>query len=641
MPREAIHRFEFNGRRYAIDPETCFCFECDAISWDVLEQYPHTPINRIFRELESKHDLKELHEVLGELEWLRATKAILPKSTKERIKKEFETEAGLQRLSVELPPRQTADDTARRRWFGGKSESASPPGAVDRARRAASLLLNRSASQQNLELEFVESGGLRDADLISECCAEAQRAAALAGKKLTVSVLVPSADYTRLPPELDGHTVGWRLRVSASAGVSAALNHVAGGASASLERLARTAKQMPEGATLTVIVRPNHKDFGRVTAALDQLGFPSMELDIDGAYVADPSLVPSEMLEGLSQNAHYYAEQLVKHRYFRLDPIAALFRRVYEGAPEPRTDPAGLHEIAIDADGRIYPSWRFAGNEAFAVGRIDQGQIDEDALGGFEDVGSRTTGVCRRCWIRNLCGGGTAAVHHALTGSYRTPYEPWCEAQREWMAAAVSAFNLLSAQGVNFSRVYQSLARANSKPSLFTMVKAAFRMSVGMRPIAEEDAPLLVEWENWCESAYFLYREQGLLMATHYDREMDALHPQGVDQEFMLVRRSGEPLGLFRVRPAALPHTAEAWLWLRNEEDYTDGGVRSGLQNLLKEASQQQAISRVTVPALQRETGLNALMRALDAEHAGTIREGCFLHGGYEDVQVYLLRLDA
>ena len=48
MALPAIHRFERAGKRFAIDPETCFCFECDAVSWDVLDHYPHEPVNRIY-----------------------------------------------------------------------------------------------------------------------------------------------------------------------------------------------------------------------------------------------------------------------------------------------------------------------------------------------------------------------------------------------------------------------------------------------------------------------------------------------------------------------------------------------------------------------------------------------------------------
>ena len=73
----SLHRFEFAGRHYLVDPETCFCVECDAISWDVSEYYPATPANRILSLLEDRHPRTELEEVISELEWLRATNAIL------------------------------------------------------------------------------------------------------------------------------------------------------------------------------------------------------------------------------------------------------------------------------------------------------------------------------------------------------------------------------------------------------------------------------------------------------------------------------------------------------------------------------------------------------------------------------------
>jgi len=73
MHGAALHRFELNGKRYAIDPETCFCFECDEICWDVLALYPHETISRIVHELKQKHSEREVYEVVGELEWLRRT----------------------------------------------------------------------------------------------------------------------------------------------------------------------------------------------------------------------------------------------------------------------------------------------------------------------------------------------------------------------------------------------------------------------------------------------------------------------------------------------------------------------------------------------------------------------------------------
>ena len=104
MEREALHRFEAGERRYVVDPETCFCFECDAISWDVLEHYPHQPLNHIVHRLASRHDRRELEEVIGELEWLRTSKSILPAPKHEEIQKHYEVERGLHTVTVLLPP---------------------------------------------------------------------------------------------------------------------------------------------------------------------------------------------------------------------------------------------------------------------------------------------------------------------------------------------------------------------------------------------------------------------------------------------------------------------------------------------------------------------------------------------------------
>jgi radical SAM protein with 4Fe4S-binding SPASM domain len=299
-----------------------------------------------------------------------------------------------------------------------------------------------------------------------------------------------------------------------------------------------------------------------------------------------------------------------------------------------RADPIGTNELAVDRDGVIYPSWRMLGNEGFRVGVFESGKLDEAALSEYENLGSTAVAGCRRCWARNLCGGGNAAVHYALSGSVRKPNAAWCDAQRSWMGAAVSAFNLLSSLGVNFTRVYNTLT-PSAKPSLFTMLRAAMGMTVVMRPIEESDAEMLVRWENWDESAYFLFNERGTLLATKYDREMDSLHPQSFDMEMILVRKSGQPIGLLKFRPDKTPGVANGWLYLRKPEDYASDDIRKGFRFLLKQASAQQSLRRIVVPAAAYEKPLQDFLTALGFTKAGTQREALYLHNKYHDVHMY------
>lgn len=645
MPKPLIHRFEHAGRRFAIDPETCFCFECDEISWDVLAYYPETPVNLIHHQLGGKHSIREINEVLGELEWLRATKSIVPRFKKEDLQKQFELERGLKRIAVCLPPPAPQQTVAKKRWFG-RNVAVVSNAAREIGREAVALLLNRSGMQTQLQVEFIETRALQQPDLIAELCAHALKAAGLSGKQITAAVRIVEPELGKLPQVLDGHAISARLEFLPTSDVRTHVRTFADTRMDSLARLAKALQPSAEGVTGRVIVRPGHPHFGKVVETLVNEGFTTIELDLDGAYVARPDLNPHEMLQGLGESAVYYAQCLLQQRYFRLDPIAALFLRIYEGAPLPRSDWAGTNELAIDASGDVYPCRLMLGIEGFRLGSLTAGDIREDALRRFDDVGAATTGPCRSCWVRNLCGGGAAAVHYALTGSFRRPHLPWCEAQRAWMSAAVSAFNTLSSAGINFTRIYGVITRA-AKPSLFTMVRTAFRMPIAMRPIEEGDAAMLTKWENWTEAAYFLFTETGLLLATKYDREMDSLHPQGVEQEMMLIRRDATPLGLLKLRPNGFPNAAMVWVYLRKEADYADQDIRKGFRNLLKEAAGiqtdaagQSALRRIIVPALESEKGLQAFLEATGFEKAGVLREAVYIHRQRTAVALYAIDLD-
>lgn len=633
MAREALHRFVENGRRFAIDPETCFCFECDEISWDVLGHYPHASVNRIYHELGAKHSVKELEEVLGELEWLRATRAILPAKKKEDLQKETQPERGVKRLTVQLPREQGEVSVKKKGWFGQGAAVVSSS-AKDIGRDALDLLLGRSGEQRELTLEFLEDEAVANPELIAALGAHALRCGRLAGKKLTVSVHVANLTLDRVPDALQGHTVGARLEFAENADILAYVRGLARPGADSLAKLVKVLHPDAPGVTGRIVVRPNHPRFGGVVQELDKAGFAAIELDFDGSYVANPGLQPEEMLAALRETAVYYANRLLAHRYFRLDPIASLFYRIYDGSPLRRSDPAGMNELAVDAGGGIYPSWRLLGIDEFRLGTLADGALDETKRGRFDEVGSLTTGVCRRCWARNLCGGGNTAVHHALSGSHRKPHEPWCEAQRAWMASAVSAFNLLSSEGVNFTRVYSTLTRT-AKPSLFTLMRAAFRMTIGMRPIEERDAEMLMNWENWNTASYFLFNEKGILITTKYDREMDALHPSTIDQEMILVKKNGTSFGLIKLRPEREPGAAQAWVYMHDDADYAAEDVRKGFRTILKEAGGQQSIRRLTVPAAEYEKGLQGFLEGVGFRREGTLREGLFVHDAYHGVHIY------
>lgn len=612
MAGPRIHRFERDGRRFAIDPETCFCFECDEISWDVLEHYPANTVNRIYALLGDKHDVKELGEVISELEWLRATKSILREYTPEEMQESFKPARGLNAITIHL-----ANDSLSHITDG------------------LALLMGRSEANTNLQATLILDAKA-DIKKIAEVAAQSARIATVAGKQLTMVFRAAFDAVPKAPESIAQHIIAFEAE-TASNDIATLSGACAWAMESGGRPLAKSAKAIGKlsDTVCRVSLQPSTPNFGEAPQVLHEAGFNGIALDLESAYASHPEIAPENMVRGLHEAANYYANCLLKGDYFRLDPIADLFRRIYEGTPLRRADGTGTQSLAIAADGSIYPGTAFVGNGAFRVGNLDEGTFEESVRAPFEDLGVPTTGPCRRCWARHLCGGGHGAIHHARSGHIHQPDEAWCDAQRAWYTGAVSAFNILSSHGVNFTRMYQNLSPAGGKPSIFKMMRAAVNMTVAIRPVEESDAPMLVQWENWTEAAYFLNTEGGLLMATEYDREMNALHPTAVEQEMLLTRRSGEAIGLLRLRPARESDTAWAWLFLRNPDDYAASDIQRGLKLLIGEAAKGQGIRRVMIRAMASETGLQSLLESLGFTQAGIEREAIYLHSEYQDLHVY------
>jgi radical SAM protein with 4Fe4S-binding SPASM domain len=611
MPQARLHRFERDGHRYVIDPESCFCFECDDISWDVLDHYPDATANRIEYLLKDSHPVGEVREVISELEWLRSTKSILRPRKVEDLPKQFEVTPGLRQVYVEVGEGGAED------W--------------QRARDACTLLLGRAIADGGLTLTIALRPASLKAPQLAAFLKESFRQAALAGRDLTVALELPELDFPKAPDALEACSLGVRLHLSAvnvdaPSALAAALNK--------LPALAKLASGNDAAARLEVVCCPRTPRFENALEALEKLGFKWITLDMDKAFATCTDLDLDATFESLRRNAEYYANRLLRHHYFRADPFAKMFWSIYNGTPEPRHDPAAVNAVAIDQDGSLYPSPLLLGKPAYRLGSLDQATIDPPTRRRFERLGAIGVTACKQCWARNLCGGGNAAVHHARTGDAILPDPAWCDGQRHWCEAAVSAFNLLSTHGVNFTRVYQQLD-TRAKPSLFKLARTAFRMNIGLRPIEDSDAELLAKWENWNEAAYFLFNEDGLLIANTYDREMDALHPHGIDQEFLLLQKDGSPMGLLKVRPDKWPGTALAWVFLRQPEDYAARAVQKSFKTILEEAAGQQALQRVMVPVGPFDDGLAAFLEACGFVREGTQREALFLHGAYHDVSFF------
>lgn len=619
MAAPTLHCFELDGRNYAMDPESCFCFECDAISRDVLEHYPHTPVNRILHLLEGKHSRTELEEVIGELEWLRSAKSIAQAPKVADLEKLYAPAGALRSISVA--------------WQGQRH--------VANLVATRSLLLGRSGAEAELSIEIRCGGSVADvrelAALVYPWPADAQ----LAGKRLSLGFVARLTEKRDTPATLREHLLELVFQPDTAAPIESLLvDYNKALQTSSLSGLAKWAAGLDKAHGIRITLRPSHGRFGGAAKALRELGFAHIEIDADAPFLGTQAVAPQEHFASMRENAEYYAQALLKRDLFRLDPIAGLFLRIYQGTPLRRADPAGTQTLAVDeaVPGQVFPAVDFIGLPGMSTGSLSGSALNEKLLASFENVGSVTTATCATCWARNLCGGGSAAVHLRRSGSCHEPEAAWCDGQRGWMEAAIAAFNRLSTAGVNFVQVYESLGR-RPKVSLWQAAKTLLNAPLGLRPLAEADAPLITRWENWNEAAYFVAHEAGVLITNHYDREMDAVHPKGYEQEFLLTSAKGAPMGLLRLRPLLVGGAAQAWLYFHDPAEYQSSATRKGFRNLLDLLPSQQSFTRLLVPAGPKDGGLSLFLQSAGFQSAGTQRDALYLHGGYHDLRWFSLEL--
>ncbi len=611
MLRERIHRFTREGRRFAVDVETCFCFECDDITSDVLDLYPHEPVNRIYSLLGPKHDRVVLGEVIGELEFLRATNSILPNRNRAEMERWLRIERGVRTLTVDL----------RGISKGQAWDNFDTPETI------VAFLLGASNAADKLSLELlVDAASCADLDAsaIANWKETADRLGQLSGKRIAGYFTVADPQLSGLTEPLRVHGLGlrWPLDDAEPREILENLKH-----RGRLDQLAKS------GAEVTLVVRG--ASFLEAVRALRDAGFSQITLDLRRVFIEDPRFDPAQLVGELSRTAAYYADCLQRHDYFRLEPFAELFRQIHRGEPRKRRDDSGTYALAVDTQGRVVPGLDFPRSPEFVFGAFGESSaIDAHAMRRFDDVGSETTAACRQCWARNVCGGGYAAVHHALTGSIRTPSEAWCAMQREFLEGVVAAFNQLASAGVSFERIYGQLGRTAAKPSLFQLARAAFRSDIGIRPLQEADAEMLRNWESWNRSAYFLLNERAIFIGSVYEREMDATHPATDHFEMMIVRKGGVPLGLLKVRPQKTG-LAEAFLYFRDASAYDSGGVARSLRALLKDAAAGHTLRRIATPAAPWEDSLRRFLEKCGFERWGVQRDALFTKGNYHDVTIY------
>lgn len=99
---------------------------------------------------------------------------------------------------------------------------------------------------------------------------------------------------------------------------------------------------------------------------------------------------------------------------------------------------AGHEYVAVTPDGDLYPCHQFVGNEAYKMGDVFNGIIDNGLSDTFKQAHIYNKPVCRDCWARFYCSGGCQANNFNFNGDIHKPYELGCEMQKKRIECAIA-----------------------------------------------------------------------------------------------------------------------------------------------------------------------------------------------------------
>lgn len=99
---------------------------------------------------------------------------------------------------------------------------------------------------------------------------------------------------------------------------------------------------------------------------------------------------------------------------------------------------SGHEYVAVTPEGDIYPCHQFVGNEAFKMGNVWEGELDETIKTAFQRSNVYTKPECENCFAKFYCSGGCPANAYNFNGDINHPYKLACDMERKRVECALA-----------------------------------------------------------------------------------------------------------------------------------------------------------------------------------------------------------
>lgn len=322
---------------------------------------------------------------------------------------------------------------------GGTYNDARRNMPFDVAKQAIDFLVAHSATRRNLEVDFFGGEPTLNLDVVKRTVGYARSLEAINNKKFRFTITTNAYSLTEQDVEFfNKEMYNVVISIDGRKEIHDRVRKNRGG-EGSFDRVIKNALMFRRLRKGQYYVRGTftaaNLDFSKDVLYLNDLGFDQLSIEPVVLPEGDPMAIKQSDYEFVKGEYEKLAGEYIKRRktdkwfnffHFMLDlDSAPCESKRLKGCG------AGCEYLAVAPSGDIYPCHQFDGKEAFKLGNVSDGALNDALRKEFFDVSVLTKPKCRECWAKYNCSGGCIANSYNCNGTISEPYEGACELMKK------------------------------------------------------------------------------------------------------------------------------------------------------------------------------------------------------------------
>lgn len=318
--------------------------------------------------------------------------------------------------------------------------------SFETAKAAIDLLIEKSGSRRNLEVDFFGGEPMLDFDVVKKTVLYAREIEKDRGKNFRFTITTNA--YKLSDEDIDffnEHMYNVVISIDGRKAVHDRVRKTVGGKDSfdtvlnnALRFKARRKGQYYVRGTFT---RYN-LDFCSDVLFLNDLGFDQLSIEPVVLKADSPMSIREEDLPAVIAEYDRLAKEYIARR--KTDKWFNFFHFMIDIDNAPcavkrlKGCGAGGEYIAVAPDGTIYPCHQFDGISKMAFGNVFDGKLNDELRKEFYYCSVPSKPECSACWAKYYCSGGCMANSYKFNGDINAPYRPACELMKKRVECALA-----------------------------------------------------------------------------------------------------------------------------------------------------------------------------------------------------------